>query len=183
MKTTVLFIHSAGPQGLNQGSSNLIAYLEKELNDKYHFIHPKMPAPENPKYLDWKEQLDKELYTLTGEVVLVGHSLGGSVLLKYLSEETYTLKISGLFVVASPYWGIDEDWQSSDFMLQKNFEIRIKEIPHLFLYHSRDDRIVPFSHHLAYVEKFPQAIIRDLEGINHLFHNGLATLINDIKSL
>nr|WP_235788441.1 alpha/beta hydrolase [Salipaludibacillus sp. CUR1] len=45
-----------------------------------------MPNPENPEYILWKKQLEKELDKLNGDVILVGHSLGGSVLLKYLSE-------------------------------------------------------------------------------------------------
>ncbi|SET98989.1 hypothetical protein SAMN05421676_11358 [Salinibacillus kushneri] len=117
MKKTVLFIHSAGPQERNQGSSNLSAYLEKELRDKFQFVMPKMPNPENPEYVLWKNQLEKELNMLNGEVILVGHSLGGSVLLKYLSEESCNLTFRGLFIIAAPYWCLDEDWQSKDFTL------------------------------------------------------------------
>ncbi|WP_102272105.1 alpha/beta hydrolase [Cytobacillus massiliigabonensis] len=182
MKRTVLFIHSAGPQGQDLGSSKLSAYVEKELRDTYQFIFPKMPAPENPKYAPWKNQLEKELKKLNGEVILVGHSLGGSVLLKYLSEESCSLPISGLFIIASPYWGFDEDWQLKDFFLQKNFEEHLPKIPNLFLYHSRDEEIVPFSHHKMYAEKLPQAAIRELEGKEHLFLNGLPILVNDLRS-
>ncbi|WP_042150141.1 alpha/beta fold hydrolase [Paucisalibacillus sp. EB02] len=183
MKRTVLFIHSAGPQGPKHGSSNFITYLKKELSDNYQVIHPNMPEPVNPKYLPWKEQLDKEFSKLTGEVILVGHSLGGSVLIKYLAEETFNFKLSGLFVIAAPFWGYDKNWQLKDFILQSNFEQHLHAIPHLFLYHSRDEKIVPFSHHVAYVEKLPQSIIRELEGEQHLFHHGLPTLIQDIRNL
>lgn len=183
MKPTIIFIHTAGPQGLNQGSTNLIAYLEEELMDKYNFIHIKMPTPENPKYMQWKEQIEKELSTQTGEVILVGHSLGGSILLKFLSEESYPIKLSGLFVVSAPFWGIDEDWQGSDFILKNKFEQNLNEIPFLFLYHSRDDDTVPFSHHIAYAKKLPQGIKRELEGAQHLFQNGLPELTRDIRSL
>ncbi|MUK87905.1 serine hydrolase family protein [Ornithinibacillus sp. L9] len=183
MKKTVLFIHSAGPQRRDQGSNNLSSYLEKELGNKYQFVFPMMPNPENPEYILWKNQLDKELNLLNGEVVLVGHSLGGSVLLKYLSEESCDLTFSGLFIIASPYWGIDEDWQSKDFQLQSNFEKKLPSIPNLFLYHSHDEEIVPFTHHKTYAEKLPQASLRELEGRRHLFHNGLPILVDDIAKL
>lgn len=182
MKRTVLFIHSAGPQDQNQGSSNLIAYLEKELKDTYQFVFPRMPAPENPKYISWKNQLEKELNILHGEVILVGHSLGGSVLLKYLSEESCNLTISGLFIIASPYWGLDENWQLKDFILQNLFEENLPSIPNLFLYHSRDEEIVPFTHNKMYAEKLPHAITRELEGKEHLFLNGFPILVNDLSS-
>ncbi|MET3697042.1 hypothetical protein SAMN05877753_101379 [Bacillus oleivorans] len=183
MKKTVLFIHSAGPQDPEHGSSNLSAYLENELRDKYQFVIPKMPSPENPKYVRWKDQLEKELNMLNGEVILIGHSLGGSVLLKYLSEESYNLTFSGLFIISSPYWGLDKDWQSKEFTLQNNFEQNLPAIPHLFLYHSRDEDIVPFKHHKIYAEKLPQATSRELEGRQHLFHNGLPILVNDLKNV
>ncbi|TCJ03370.1 alpha/beta hydrolase [Cytobacillus praedii] len=183
MKKTVLFIHSAGPQDQQQGSSHLSAYLEKSLRNTYQFVCPKMPAPENPKYEPWKKQLEIELNKLTGEVLLVGHSLGGSVLLKYLSEESCNLPISGLFIIASPYWGLNENWQLKDFILQNNFEENLPAIRNLFLYHSRNEEIVPFTHHKTYAEKLPHATARELEGKEHLFLNGLPVLVYDIEGL
>ncbi|WP_408010293.1 hypothetical protein ACJROX_08385 [Pseudalkalibacillus sp. A8] len=84
MKKYVLFIHSAGAQVLHQGSSELAAYLKDALGYEYDVLNPKMPEPENPEYTLWKVQIEKELSALDGEVMLIGHSLGGSVLLKYL---------------------------------------------------------------------------------------------------
>ncbi|WP_153464385.1 alpha/beta hydrolase [Sediminibacillus terrae] len=183
MKNTVLFIHSAGEQGQDQGSGNLSSYLTKELGDNYSFVSPAMPEPENPVYAHWKKQLEKELRKLTGEVILIGHSLGGSVLLKYLTEQSCNLVFSGLFIIASPYWGLDESWQSNEFTLQHNFEQKLPVIPNLFLYHSVDEDIVPFAHHIAYAEKLPQATTRELEGKQHLFLNGLPTLVQDIEDM
>ncbi len=87
MKKQILFIHSAGAQGPHEGSGRLVAHLQKGLGPEYQVLYPIMPDPENPAYEPWKAQLEKELTALEGEAILVGHSLGGSVLLKYLSEE------------------------------------------------------------------------------------------------
>lgn len=183
MKKTVLFIHSAGPQGKEQGSSKLSGYLQNKLGNDYHLVFPEMPDPENPKYIHWKDKLSEELNRLDGELVLIGHSLGGSTLFKYLSEESCRLTISGLFIIASPYWGLDDDWQLKDFILKDNFEQKLHEISSLFLYHSLEEEIVPFSHHIAYAEKFPRANLRQLKGNQHLFNNGLSELVNDIERL
>lgn len=183
MNPTLMFIHSAGPQGENQGSGKLTAYLQKELSREYHLIHPNMQTPEDPKYDEWKEQIEKELDQLSSKVILVGHSLGGSVLLKYLSEESFKVQVLGLFIVAAPFWGIDEDWQRSDFFLREDFEQPLKEIPYLFLYHSIDEKIVPFSHHTEYAEKLPHGKRRVVAGEEHLFENGLPELMDDIKNL
>jgi predicted alpha/beta hydrolase family esterase len=65
-----------------------------------------MPDPQNPRYAGWKVALGQELSALEGRPsILVGHSLGGSVLLKYLSEEGCPQGTTGLFVAAAPFWG------------------------------------------------------------------------------
>ncbi|MCC5894086.1 MAG: serine hydrolase family protein [Alkalibacterium sp.] len=183
MNKPVLFIHSAGPQDKQQGSTKLVTYLQNELNEDHHLIIPRMPDPKNPTYVEWKRELNKQLQRLDEEVILVGHSLGGSVLLKYLSEELCDLTIKGLFVISSPYWGLDDNWQLKDFMLNPHFEKKLPSLPCITLYHSRNENIVPFTHHEAYAEKIPQAILRPLEGNRHLFDEGLPQLVTDINAL
>ncbi|PYJ67582.1 MAG: hypothetical protein DME76_14855 [Verrucomicrobia bacterium] len=53
----------------------------------------------------------------------------------------------------------------------------------IFLYHSRDDEIVPFAHLALYAKKLPQAIIHALDGRGHQLSNDLAEVGADIKSL
>jgi hypothetical protein len=43
-----------------------------------------MPNESDPDYEPWKGQIKKELAALEGKVMLIGHSLGSSFLLKYL---------------------------------------------------------------------------------------------------
>jgi len=183
MRKQILFIHSAGPQELHQGSSGLKAYLQKVLGDEYTLLDPKMPDPEKPKYTLWKAQLEKEFASFDEEIILIGHSLGGSVLLKYLSEQAFKQPISGLFMIASPYWGVDDDWGIEDFILKENFASKLPQIPQIFLYHSDNDKIVPSAHVEHYKGKLPLAKTRILDGAEHLFNNGLPELVNDIKEL
>lgn len=97
MNKQVFFLHSAGAQGPHEGSSDLVAWLKDALGSECHVLHPKMPNPKEPDYQAWKAELRKELAKLSGEVTFVGHSLGGSVLLKYLAEEPFTNPITGCF--------------------------------------------------------------------------------------
>lgn len=180
MKKQVLFIHSAGPQGIHQGSSDLIANLQDQLGKAYHVLSPGMPDPD---YVLWKAQIANEINALNGEVLLVGHSLGGSVLLKYLSEEDCQLTISGLFLIAAPYWGKDDDWQSEEYTLSNSFAAKLSHISKLFLYHSRHDPVVPFAHAQHYAKQLPQAVTRAYEGDDHYFREGLPELIDDIKRI
>lgn len=180
MKKQVLFIHSAGPQGIRQGSSGLIAHLQDQLGEAYHVLSPGMPDSD---YALWKAQLASEIEGLDEEVILVGHSLGGSLLLKYLSEEGCKRTISGLFLIAAPYWGKDDDWQNEEFALPNSFASKLPYIPNLFLYHSRNDPVVPFAHVQHYAKQLPQAVTRAYEGDDHYFREGLPELVDDIKRI
>lgn len=181
MKKQVLFIHSAGPQGIHQGSSGLIAHLQEQLGEAYYVISPGMP--ENLDCALWKAQIASEIEALDEELLLIGHSLGGSVLLKYLSEEGCKRTVSGLFLVAAPYWGKDDDWQHEEYTLSKSFAAKLPHISKLILYHSRHDPIVPFAHAQHYAKQLPQAVTRAYEGDDHYFGEGLPELADDIKRM
>lgn len=183
MKKQILFIHSARAQGPHEGSDDLVAHLQDALGAEYEVLYPKMPDLENPEYEPWKKQLEKELAALDDEVILVGHSLGSSVLLKYLSEKKYKKPIAGIFLIASPYWGGDEDWQVDEYTLREDFASKLPRIRRIFLYHSRDDEIVPFAHLALYAQALPQATVRELDGYGHVFNKKFPELVDDIKSL
>lgn len=181
MAQQVLFIHSAGPQGEGQGSSGLLRYLEKELKSAFQLMAPKMPVPEDPKHPAWKSVLKEEIATLEDGSILVGHSIGGSALLKFLSEENHGKSFAKVISIASPYWGIDESWQLESFMLAEDFAARNSLLPPVALIHSTGDEIVPFTHLEKYQEALPAAIVRKILGNDHIFANGLPELADEIK--
>jgi predicted alpha/beta hydrolase family esterase len=64
-----------------------------------------MPREEDPEYELWKPHLGQHLAEMRPRAMLIGHSLGGSFLLKFFSEENTNAEIAGLFLLATPYWG------------------------------------------------------------------------------
>ena len=181
MKKLVLFIRGAG-EGAYEADALLAASLQKELGSAYDVHYPTMPLDEDAGYLDWKAQIAAELATPPDEVTLVGHSVGGSMLLKILSEEHVDRLIAGLFLIATPFFGGDGIWNYAELTLAQNFAEKLSSIPRIFLYHSRDDEIVPFAHLARYAAKLPQGIIREFDGRGHQFNNDLAEIASDIKN-
>lgn len=179
MKKDVLFIHGAG-EGAYEEDGLLVASLQNALDSAYEVRYPKMPNEDNVEYADWKAQIESELATLEDEVILVGHSVGGSVLLKYLSEERIEKSVAGLFVLAAPYWGADEFWKWDEVRLPQDAAAKLASIPRIYLYHSRDDETVPFAHLALYAAKLPQATIREVDGRGHQFEPDLADVAEDI---
>ncbi len=64
--------------------------------------------------------------------------------------------------------------------LPQDFATKLPAIPRIFLFHSRDDEVVPFAHLALYAAKLPQATIRITDGRGHQFGNDLAGVAEDI---
>lgn len=181
MKKFVLFIRGAG-EGAYEADSLLAASLQKELGSAYDVHYPTLPLDEDADYLDWKAQIVAELAGPPEAVTLVGHSVGGSMLLKFLSEEHVDRPIAGLFLIATPYFDGDGIWNDGALTLAQNFAEKLASIPRIFLYHSRDDEIVPFAHLMLYAARLPGAIIREFDSRGHQLRNDLAEIASDIKN-
>jgi pimeloyl-ACP methyl ester carboxylesterase len=109
----ILFIQGAGMMHDPEGSGRLAAYLARELSADHRVIAPEMPDADNPHYQRWRDRIEQELQAIDEEVILIGHSLGGSVLLKYLAEGSYRKPVPGLFLVSVPNWGPD-GWRTTN---------------------------------------------------------------------
>jgi predicted alpha/beta hydrolase family esterase len=182
MRQQVLFIQGAG-EGAHQEDGLLMASLQNALGSAYDVHYPKIHHEGEIEFAEWKTQRDRELAALEDEVILVGHSVGASVLLKYLSEGQVRKSIAGLFLIAAPYWGVDDFWKWEEARLPQDIANKLASIPRVFFYHSRDDEIVPYAHLVLYTEKLPQATIRKFDGRGHQFNNDLSEVAEDIKSL
>lgn len=180
MKKHVIFIHGAG-EGAFEEDGLLVVSLQNALGLPYHVHYPKMPENDNATFSDWTAPIERELTTLNDEVILVGHSVGGSVLIKYLSEQQVDTPITSLFLLGTPYWGADEFWTWDEARLPEDVATKLASIPQIFLYHSYDDDVVPFAHLALYAAKIPQAIIREFDGRGHQFGNDLAEVAEDIR--
>jgi serine hydrolase len=176
----VFFIHAAGDPRHPEGSGQLADYLARELGDGWDVMAPTMPEPDEPHYRPWRDEIEQHLAGLAGldgDPLLVGHSFGGSVLLKYLAEGTYVRPIPAVFLVSVPFWGPE----FRDFALPEDFADNLPSAP-IFLYHSRDDPEVPASHLRRYQEHLPDATTRIIEGSQHSFTDGLPELVRDIRA-
>ncbi|WPU93436.1 alpha/beta fold hydrolase [Mucilaginibacter sabulilitoris] len=180
-KRKIFFAHSAGEQdGKGKGSFDLVAHLRAALGEDYEVLFPVVNEPDSPAYHHWKTMLDHEFSKTHEPVILVGHSLGGSVLLKYLSEEQTNLHIEGMFLVATPQWNKD-GWDMSEWAVKKDFTKRLPPVREYYFYHCLEDPIVSIEHLLFYRKVFKNAIFRELPCKDHGFSNGLKELADDIR--
>ena len=78
-------------------------YLEKSLGRQFEIISPRMPLQDFAKYRDWKIFFERYLPLLKGKFILIGSSLGGVFLAKYLSENKLRKKALSVYLVGPPF--------------------------------------------------------------------------------
>jgi uncharacterized protein len=179
----ILFLPCAGPQGAGEGSDFLARFLRGQLHPGCKLLIPDMPDPEDPHYKPWKRKLEHALRDHgEGKLFIIGHSLGASVVLKYLSEKPPVKSIAGLSLISAVYWGL-ENWEVAEYRFEKDFQRRLNYIPNIFFYHSKDDTVVPVSHLWHFAVALPDASIRQFEHEGHLYVKGIPKLVEDIKSV
>lgn len=179
MKRPILVIHGAGEPRRRNGRVHWEPMLEGSLGPDYLVKAPRMPKPDQPHYRTWARRI-AELIAGTKNPVLVGHSFGASVLLKYLAEASPLPSFTGLFLVATPFWGPD----FPEFALPADFATRLLDVSPIYLYHSRDDNEVSLEHLERYRYALPQAVVRVMDGRGHEFNQpAFPELAADIRGL
>jgi predicted alpha/beta hydrolase family esterase len=181
MKKHVLFIQGGGDDGY-EADAKLADSLKAALGHDYEMNYPQMQSDESVSDFGWPGQIGKEINAINGDVILVGHSLGASLILKYLSETKIQKKICGIFLIATPFWSGDEAWVKG-LMLKNDFADKLPENIPIFLYHSIDDDVVPFEHLSLYAQKLPQATVHEIKTGGHQFNNDLKFVAKDISKL
>lgn len=137
-------------------------YLEKSLGKRFEIISPRMPLQDNAKYRDWKILFERYLPILKENFILIGSSLGGVFLAKYLSENKLLKKALSTYLVCPPF---DNSLPGEDlvggFNLKSNLSLLEDNSQNLHLLFSKDDDAVPIAHAEKYTKKLkkPHVVI------------------------
>jgi len=135
-------------------------YLEKALGKNFNIISPRMPLQDNAKYRDWTILFKRYLSLLSDKFILIGSSLGGVFLAKYLSENKLSKKALSVYIIGPPF---DNTLPGEDlvggFTLKKDLSLIEKNCKNLYLLFSEDDDVVPVAHADKYRKKLENAHI------------------------
>src|SRR3989344_6143637 len=136
------------------------ADLEKKLEKKFEIIRPRMPLQDNAKYKDWKIMFERYLSLLRSNFILIGSSLGGIFLAKYLSEHKLPKKALSAYLVCAPFDGtLPPEDLVGGFTLKADLSLVERNCKNLRILFSKDDEIVPVSHAEKYRKKLKKAHI------------------------
>lgn len=132
---------------------------------EYHFIQ--MPNAMNADYRAWSIWFEKVIPFLRDNAVLIGHSLGGSFLLRYLTDNELPVSIAQLHLVAP----VVDDAQCpgmGNFSTNLNAWVGFKSnIKNIHIWHSSDDDLVPINHSERLAKKLPTATLHRFSDRGH----------------
>ncbi|PIR41698.1 MAG: hypothetical protein COV30_02330 [Candidatus Yanofskybacteria bacterium CG10_big_fil_rev_8_21_14_0_10_37_15] len=160
--------------------------LTTELEDSCDILLPRMPNRTNARYNEWKIWFDNITKVLNDELVLIGHSLGGIFLAKYLSENTFPKKIIATILVAAPFddtEGVDGKESLIDFTLPPSLDKFKEQCGKIYLLHSQDDSVVPFAQLEKYKKALSNAEAVVLKDREHFNQETFPEIIKIIKSV
>jgi predicted alpha/beta hydrolase family esterase len=154
--------------------------LENDLGVGYEVIAPRMPNAQNARYEEWKIWFEKIMVLLNEGLILLGHSLGGIFLAKYLSEQAIAKRIKAVFLIAAPF-DEDCDFNLKEFAFSDTFH-RLADLgSKVVLYHSKDDPVVPFNELLKYEKALPLAELKIFEDRQHFNQETFLEIVGDIR--
>lgn len=154
-------------------------WLAETLSD-YDVLLPSMPNGSNAKYEEWSLYFSKIVPFLNEETVLVGHSLGGIFLAKYLNEHIHTLHFHKVALISAPF---DDETEESlaSFRLPEDMSQLNKTSNEFHLYQSKDDVVVPVQEVEKYQAVLPNATTTLFEDRGHLNTPTFEELLEFIK--
>lgn len=155
--------------------------LQEDLGDGFQVLTPRMPNGTNANYDEWAIWFGRVAAMTDDNVILVGHSMGGIFLAKYLSEHDYPKKIRATLLVAAPHK--DETHEDlASFKITGELEKFADQGGDIIFYHGTDDIVLPSELRL-YEKSLPKAETHELSAQDRFMREAFPEIIEKIRGL
>lgn len=131
-------------------------------------LMPEMPNKIDARYAEWEAWFDRHVPLFRDGVILVGSSLGGIFLAKYLAVHALSVRVGLLALVSAPF-DDEADGPLGDFRLPDDLEDLARQTDRIILFHSSDDPVVPVAELGKYARALSGAEAVVLDGRGHFF--------------
>jgi hypothetical protein len=174
MTRQVLFIQGGGGTDVHDTWDNkLVDSLERELGRDFDVRYPRMPDEDDPKYAKWRPAIEREVDALDEGAILVGHSIGGTMLVNSLARHPPRKQLAAIALIAPPFVG-KGGWPGDEFELSDDFGQRLPEGAPVHLFQGNKDETTPPAHADLYAKAIPHSEVHRLSGRDHQLNNNLS---------
>jgi predicted alpha/beta hydrolase family esterase len=178
----VLFIQGGGEGTHDEWDLELVESLRRELGDAVDVRYPRMPSEDDPTAARWLPAIRQHLAALEDGAVVVGHSVGATLLVQALVEEPPAATLAAIVLLAAPFVG-DGGWPGDEFEVPSDVGGRLPHGVPVHLFHGLDDAEVPPAHADLYARAIPQAEVNRLRERDHQLGNDLIEVAAVIRTL
>ena len=178
----ILFVQGAGEAVHDEWDNKLVESLRRALGPDYEVRYPVMPNEADPRFAAWSAALQREIAALHAGAIIVGHSIGGTILVNVLAERAPAVQLGAIALVAAPFVG-HGGWKSDDIEPRSDLAARLPAGVPVFLYHGDKDTIAPVAHVALYAAAIPHAHVRRLANRDHQLNDDLSEVASDIREL
>lgn len=176
----IIFLHGAGA-GAYDEDARMVADLARHLGDADTIDYPHLPEEDEDDEA-WLRAIGHAFDRARTPAFVVAHSIGGYLAVKHLVTKPATVTVAGLYLIAAPFPGGDENWTFAGFELPEAFGTSLPHEMPVFVYAAEDDEIVPFRHRDLYAAAIPGAVVRTVSG-GHQLGNDLSAVAADIRAV
>ncbi|MGH3266390.1 MAG: alpha/beta fold hydrolase [Trebonia sp.] len=153
--------------------AKLVDSLIEALGAGYEVRYPRMPAEDDPSYAQWGSAIRRELATLDDGAVVVGHSVGGTVLMHVLSGTPLQRRLGAIAVLAARFVGTG-GWPGDEFELPADLVKRLPQRVAVQAFYGLEAQTGPPSPADLYAQAIPQAHVHRLPGRDHQLNGDCA---------
>lgn len=157
--------------------------LGKYLWDDWEYLRAPFAKAHFADYEWWKILFEKVIPYIRPWDHIWATSLWASFLLKYVGENHFPTKLGKVFLIAPAIKDTKKEVLGS-FAVDLDRVYRLQNwCDQIYIYHSRDDELVPFEQSLELKIYFPDAIFREFDDRGHFYkEETLPELIQDLKN-
>jgi pimeloyl-ACP methyl ester carboxylesterase len=178
----VLFIQGGGAGTHDEWDDKLVDSLRRELGDGFEVRYPRMPDEDDPSEVTWGRAIREQLAALEDGAVVVGHSVGATILIHVLADDPPIPRLAAIVLIAAPFVGAG-GWPGDEFALATDLGDTLPGGVPVHLFHGLDDETVPPTHADLFARAIPQAEVHRLPGRDHQLGDDLVEVAEVIGAL
>jgi predicted alpha/beta hydrolase family esterase len=178
----VLFIQGGGEGTHDNWDDKLVDSLRAGLGAGYEVRYPQMPEDDDPSVATWLPAIRQGLESLEDGAVLVGHSIGATLLVHAIESEPPDRPPGAIVLLAAPFVG-KGGWEGDEFEITRDTGNRLPPDVPVHVFYGLEDDTTPVAHADLWSAAIPQARLHPLPGRDHQLGNDLDAVAEVIRAL
>lgn len=160
-------------------AENFHPWLARELKNRgFEVIAPKLPLEGEVDALVCIEALVKAVGRLDEQTIILGHSLGGVLALRYL-EAAEAASIPRACILVGAPWQTKSEKTRGLFLTEFDFDVVTWKAREFAIVHDKEDKLLPFDHAEKYARML-QAQLIETVGNDHFMDKEYPILLETV---